>query len=142
MEMKTFKDFYKRPILGVNEVIDIEGIGPVKAKIDSGNEAFNVLHGINVKEENNEVSFTTVGNKLVKKPKHDTITIHIGSGVKENRPVVLFNIKVGDKQYQDVPFSIADRTENGEPVLVGEPFVRSLNALIDVKKSDSEASKS
>lgn len=137
--MTSFKQFYKRPILGVGEIIDINGIGPVQAKIDSGNEAFNVLHGTNVKDENNEVSFTTVDNKSIKKPKHDTITIHIGSGVKEDRPVVLFDIKVDGKEYKDIPFSIADRTENDEPVLVGEPFVKQLNALIDVKKDDTEA---
>jgi len=140
--MTSFKQFYKRPVLGVGEVIDIAGIGPVKAKIDSGNEAFNVLHGTNIKDENNEVSFTTVNNKSIKKPRHNTITIHIGSGVKEDRPVVLFDIKVDGKEYKDVPFSIADRTENEEPVLVGEPFVKQLNALIDVKKDNSETSKS
>lgn len=137
--MTSFKQFYKRPILGVGEIIDINGIGPVKAKVDSGNEAFNVLHGINVKDENNEVSFTTVDNKKIKKPKHDTITIHIGSGVKEDRPVVLFDINVDGKEYKNIPFSIADRTENDEPVLVGEPFVKQLNALIDVKKDNTEA---
>jgi hypothetical protein len=136
--MTSFKQFYKRPILGVGEIIDINGIGPVQAKIDSGNEAFNVLHGINIKDENNEVSFTTVDNKSIKKPKYDTITIHIGSGVKEDRPVVLFDIKVDGKEYKDIPFSIADRTENDEPVLVGEPFVQQLNALIDVKKDNTE----
>ena len=140
--MTSFKQFYKRPVLGVGEVIDIAGIGPVKAKIDSGNEAFNVLHGTNIKDENNEVSFTTVNNKSIKKPRHNTMTIHIGSGVKEDRPVVLFDIKVDGKEYKDVPFSIADRTENEEPVLVGEPFVKQLNALIDVKKDNSETSKS
>jgi hypothetical protein len=137
--MTSFKQFYKRPVLGVGEVINIAGIGPVKAKVDSGNEAFNVLHGTNIKDENNEISFTTIDNKKIKKPKHDTITIHIGSGVKEDRPVVLFDIKIDGREYRDIPFSIADRTENDEPVLVGEPFVNQLNALIDVKKDSTEA---
>jgi hypothetical protein len=46
--MEPFKDFYNKPILGVNEYIDINGIGLLKAKIDSGNEAYNVLHGVDV----------------------------------------------------------------------------------------------
>ena len=46
----NFKDFYKKskPVLGVNELIDIDGIGKLPAKIDSGNEAYNVLHGVDV----------------------------------------------------------------------------------------------
>jgi hypothetical protein len=131
--MITFKEFTeKRPILHVKEPIEIEGVGTVDAKIDSGNEAYNVLHGTNIQINDNNVTFTTVGDKTLTKPFNDTITIHIGSGVKEERPVVNFNIKLQGKDYTDVTFSIADRSENEEPVLVGEPFVKKINALIDV----------
>jgi len=132
--MNNFKDYYNRVVLGVNEYIDVEGLGKIKAKIDSGNEAYNVLHGVDISEEGEAISFTTVGNKRLKAPKSGDIKIHIGSGVKEDRPIVNLNIKIGDKSYKNIPFSIADRSENEDPILVGEPFLKQLNAVIDVNK--------
>ena len=132
--MQSFKEFVNKPVFGVNEYIDIDGIGRLKAKIDSGNEAYNVLHGVDVSEEGESISFTTVNGKRIKAPRSGDIKIHIGSGVKEDRPIVKLNIKIGDKKYQDIPFSIADRSENVDPILVGEPFLKKLNAVIDVNK--------
>jgi hypothetical protein len=126
------KEAEGKMVLSVIENIFIEGIGSVSAKIDSGNEAYNVLHGINTNIAGNEVSFITVNDKRVTAPLVDTTVIHIGSGVKEERPVVALNIKLKDKIYRNIPFSLADRSENDEPVLVGEPFIRDINALIDV----------
>lgn len=119
-------------VLAVKETMFIEGIGDVDAKIDSGNEAYNVLHGINTDINGNNVTFTTVNDRRVSAPLIDTTIIHIGSGVKEERPVVSLNIKLKGKTYMNIPFSLADRSENDEPVLVGEPFIHDIGALIDV----------
>ena len=69
--MKTFKEYVNgrsagspnRPILGVTEIINIEGIGEVEAKIDSGNEAYNVLLGLDIEHHGHECTFTTVNDK-------------------------------------------------------------------------------
>lgn len=134
--MYTFKEFYDRPVFGVTEIIDIKGLGPLKAKIDSGNEAYNVLHGVDISEDGENISFTTVDNKKFKAPRAGDIKIHIGSGVKEDRPIVKLDIQINGKEYKDIPFSIADRTENEDPILVGEPFLKKLNAVIDVNKKN------
>jgi hypothetical protein len=131
--MNKFKDFYNdRPVFKVIENISIDGVGDMTAKIDSGNEAYNVLHGVDININTNKATFTTINNKTVTLPIKDTIIINIGSGIKEERPVVLFDIVIKDVHYRSVPFSIADRTENDEKVLVGAPFIKSINALIDV----------
>lgn len=133
--MNTFKEYYdSKPILSVREIIDIDGIGRVSAKIDTGNEAYNVLHGVDIEDLGNEISFTTVNNKRVTRKKADSIKINIGSGVVEDRPVVKLNIKLNGKDYIDIPFSIGNREENEDPVLIGEPFLKRLNAIVDVKK--------
>lgn len=126
------EDTSARLILPVVEDMYIDGIGLIKAKIDSGNEAYNVLHGINTNINGDTVTFTTVNDKKMSAPLIDTTVIHIGSGVKEERPVVALNIKLKGMTYQNIPFSLADRSENEEPVLVGEPFIRDIGALIDV----------
>lgn len=135
--MKTFREYYEdRPVLNTIEKIDIEGIGVVASKIDSGNEAYNVLHGTDLNYTDNTVSFTTVDSKQLSKPFEGKINIHIGSGVKEERPIVKLNIKLHNRPYSNVPFTIADRSENTEPVLIGEPFIKQINALIDVNSRD------
>jgi len=125
-----------RLILGVTEVINIKGIGNVEAKIDSGNEAYNVLLGVNIKHNKGNCIFTTVNNKTLTLPCKGSIDINIGSGNIESRPVVELAFTLQGKEYNNVEFSLADRTQNDQPVLIGEPFVRSINALIDVQQSD------
>lgn len=135
--MNTFKEFYQsKPIFSVREIIIIDGIGETTAKIDSGNEAHNVIHGVDLKIEGNMVTFTTINNKRITKNKccEGDIKINIGSGVTEDRPVVRLDFRLNGKQYSQIPFSIGDRTENDDPVLIGEPFLKKLNALIDVNK--------
>lgn len=139
--MQTFREFYEKPVFGTNEMIQIDGIGKIKAKIDSGNEAYNVIHGVDVSEEGENVSFTTVGGKRMTRPRKGEIKIHIGSGVKEDRPIILMDISIDGKMYKGVPFSVADRSENEDPILVGEPFLKKLNAIIDVNKPVSESVK-
>jgi hypothetical protein len=131
--MKTFKEFTsKRPVLSIIEPVKINDIGVISAKVDSGNEAYNVIHGTDISFGSDKtVTFKTVGDKEITKPVVGSINIHIGSGVKEDRPLVEFDIEMHGEVYKDVPFSIADRSENTEPILIGEPFLKKINALID-----------
>jgi hypothetical protein len=69
-------------------------------------------------------------------PYEDEIKIHIGSGNKENRPVVRFNISINNQKYDGVPFSIADRSENEYKALLGEEFIKTNGGLVDVTKED------
>jgi len=144
--MKTFNSIYRTyylneittddDVIGLVEPIKIKDIGDVDAKVDSGNGAYNVLHGVNFETRGKNIIFSTVNNKRVKKQIVDTIIIHIGSGNKEERPVVLFDIIFDGQKYTDVPFSIADRSKNEYPVLIGKEFVSKIDKLIDVDKED------
>jgi hypothetical protein len=145
---KTFKSIYRsyflneiameeEDVIGLVEPIHIEEIGEVQSKVDSGNGAYNVLHGNIQSKRGNFIIVHTVNGKKLKKKVVDTVVIHIGSGNKEERPVVLFDIVFDGKKYKDVPFSIADRSENEYPVLVGKDFVSKIDKLIDVDKSGS-----
>jgi hypothetical protein len=134
-----FNDLYNYIIenaLGLVEDIDIEGIGVVKAKTDTGNSAYNVLHGIVKGRDHASVTFETVGGKVITMPYSDTVKIHIGSGNKEDRPVVNFNVTINDQKYEGVPFSIADRSENEHKALLGEEFIKSNGGIVDINKED------
>lgn len=135
----TFNDLYNyilEDALGLVEEIQIEGIGIVKAKTDTGNSAHNVLHGIVQGMENGNVTFQTIDNKVVTFPYEEEINIHIGSGNKESRPVVRFNIIINNQKYEGVPFSIADRSENEYMALLGEEFIKSNGGIVDINKED------
>ena len=136
--MITFKKFFEsnKP-LGLIETITFKELGPIEAKIDSGNGAYNVLHGLNIVEDGNTITFDTVDNKKLTKKLVEKIDINIGSGVIETRPVVEFDIEIGDKLHPKVKFSIGDREENEYKILVGKDFIEKLGGVIDVSAENN-----
>ena len=112
-------------------------MGPIEAKVDSGNGAYNVLHGLNIIEDDGHVTFDTVNNKTLKKKLVEHIDINIGSGNIEKRPVVKFDIEIGDKKYPGTKFSIGDREANEYKILVGKGFIEKLGGLIDVNAENN-----
>ena len=131
--MITFKQFFEKTVIGLVETIYINDIGDVEAKVDSGNGAYNVLHGSGVNIKDEQVTFTTINNRTLTKPVVNHIKINVGAGNFEDRPVVEFDIKIGDIEFNNVKFSIGNRGSNEYPVLIGKDFIRNeLDALIDV----------
>lgn len=135
--MKSFKTYYlesenKLPVLSPKEKIEIAGVGSYVCKVDTGNDAYCVLHGENVDIKGDKVSFKTDHGKHIEKPLESTITINVGAGVEEKRPIVLFDIKIKGREYKNVKFSIGDRKDNDEKVLLGLKFLEPLNAVVKV----------
>jgi len=132
--MKKFKQYFEeKTVLGLIEFFHIDGVGKVAAKLDSGNGAFNVLHGEDIQLQGDKVFFRTVNGRTLIKDKKDTITINVGAGNTEDRPVVEFDMRVGDREFKGVPFSIGNRSSNIFKILVGKEFIeQELDALIDV----------
>ena len=140
--MKRFKQYFEeKAVLGLIEFFNIDGVGKVAAKLDSGNGAFNVLHGEDIQTQGSKVFFRTVNGRTILKDQKDTITINVGAGNTEERPVVWFDLKVGSKEFKDVPFSIGNRTSNIFKILVGKDFIeQELDALIDVGQENIASS--
>jgi hypothetical protein len=136
MNFDTLYNYILENALGLVEDIDIEGIGVVKAKTDTGNSAYNVLHGIIREQNGGNVIFETVNDVVIEMPYSNEIKIHIGSGNKEDRPVVNFNVTINGHRYESVPFSIADRSENEYKALLGEEFIKSNGGIVDINKED------
>jgi hypothetical protein len=128
------KLYQKAVVIGVNLPIEIQNIGTLKAKADTGNDGYCVLHGTNVDIQQGSVTFETVGGKQVQFPCNETIDINIGSGNIEKRPVINLNIKINGTPYSSVPFSVADRSSNDVPILLGKDFLAQHNCLVDPSK--------
>ena len=137
--MKCFRQFfYEKAILGLIENIDIDGIGTVSSKLDTGNGGYNVLHGEDIQNDDEIIRFTTINGFRLEKPIEDNITINVGAGKTEDRPVCLFNCTVGGKLFENIPFSIGNRSENTHKVLIGKGFIqKQLDALIDVSLNNT-----
>jgi len=136
--MKTFLQYIEeKSVLGLIEFFDIDGIGKVAAKLDSGNGAYNVLHGEDIQEQGNKVFFRTLNGRTLLKDKKGEITINVGAGNTEHRPIVEFDFKIGNREFTGIPFSIGDRSTNIYKILVGKDFIeKDLDALIDVSKEN------
>ena len=75
--MKTFLQFVEeKSVLGLIEFFNFEGLGKIPAKLDSGNGAYNVLHGEDIQEQGDKVFFTTVNGRKLLLPKVDQIDIN------------------------------------------------------------------
>ena len=136
--MKKFKQFFlEKSVLGLIEFFDVDGVGKIPSKLDSGNGAYNVIHGEDIQVQGNKVHFKTVNNKRLMKDKVDDIVINVGAGNTEERPVVHFDLKIGNKEYRDIPFYVGNRTSNLFKILVSKDFIeKELDALIDVSQEN------
>ena len=135
--MILFKEFYssfnESVVFLPKEEITIKGIGTYVCKVDTGNDAYNALHGEDINIKNNVVTFKTENGKQITKELEDTIKINVGASTVEDRPVVKFDFKIKGKIYRDVKFSICDRKQNEERVLLGLEFLEPINAIVKVK---------
>ena len=136
--MKKFKQFFiEKSVLGLIEFFDVDGIGKIPSKLDSGNGAYNVIHGEDIQVQGNKVHFKTVNNQRLMKDKVDDIVITVGAGNTEERPVVNFDLKIGNKEFKDIPFSVGNRASNLFKILVSKDFIeKELDALIDVSQEN------
>lgn len=95
--------------------------------VDSGNTAYNVIHGLNIKVLNNIVSFNTVNNKPVKFKLAGKIQINVGAGHIEDRPLIKLDFKLHGKVYKNITFSVGNRENDPEKCLIGMQFLKKLH---------------
>ena len=68
-------------------------------------------------------------------PVVEVLTVNVGAGVEEMRPVVEFDVGFGVKQFKKIKFSLADRGENNYPVLVGKEFLTRTKHSVNVART-------
>jgi hypothetical protein len=90
------------------------------------------LHGEDIIKQGDKVTFTTINGKRIIKDIKDTVAINVGAGNIEERFVVSFRMKFANTEFDNIPFSIGNRSKNDYKVLIGKDFIKQLDALIDV----------
>lgn len=128
-----------KDIAGLKEVIEIEGLGKMKVKLDSGNTALSALIVQDYYEDKDEKTVKFDFNGEEKKfdvEKHIRIWHH---GKSTERPVIKVNIKFNGKEYKDelVDLKISDLTGTKNyrsRMLLCKDFMSRANVVIDPSK--------
>lgn len=121
---------------GFREIIDVDGIGKIEAKFDTGNGSLCVLHSdkYEIDEKKKIVYWEHTGKKF----KHEYKKIkEVSVGglrdYKEDRPVVELDVEFDGVIYKKVDFTLDDR-DGRTPVLINRRFMRKANITINPSK--------
>lgn len=128
-----------KEVAGLKEVIEIEGLGKMKVKLDSGNTAMNALIVQDYYEDKDKktVKFDFNGEeKEYDVVKHIRIWHH---GKSTERPVIKVDIKFNGKEYKDelVDLKISDLTGTKHyrsRMLLCKDFMAKAKVIIDPSK--------
>lgn len=116
---------------GLIETVEIDPLGKFKAKLDTGNESYNVLGAENIEEYNGTVSFT-VNGKTYEKPVVTHVRIRTNNINVDRRPVVEFDVTFRNRKFKNVRFSLVPRRFNKYPVLIGNRFMNMAKISVNV----------
>lgn len=128
-------------IIGRFEHIDIVGsINNIPAKIDTGADTSSIW-ATDIKKIKNDLHFKLFGNgyakytgNTLKVSDFKTIRVKNSFGISETRYKVKLKIIAGDTTTEEF-FTLADRSNNTHPVLLGKTFLTD-RFIVDVSKSD------
>lgn len=118
---------------GYIEMINVEAMGDMKAKMDTGNGSYCVIHADTWDiKENGYVTWTHNGKTY--EHKLDGMKNSRTMGRMEERPAVLLNVTFNGDTFKDVKFTISNRKEMSTPILLNRSFITMANLVINPAK--------
>lgn len=134
------KHWVKVPqICGFQEIIDVEGIGEVVAKLDTGNGATCAIHAENIvtDDEKKTVSWRSNGFDFKDRPYNRRIRLIKGAiGAAEVKKITVnFTIRFNGSVYKNIEFALDDRTGKTTPALLNRKFMRDTNIIVNPAKA-------
>jgi ribosomal protein S6--L-glutamate ligase len=126
---------YPPTIVGRREMVNIEGVGPVQAKFDTGNMVVNSIHAEDIKVNGKTVTWKH-GGKTFKNKIIDELIVLQGAiaANREKRVMIELDMEFLGKNYQKRRFTLDDRSNKGTPVLIGVPFMKEFHIIVDPGK--------
>jgi ribosomal protein S6--L-glutamate ligase len=122
--------------VAVTEDIIVDG-KEFDAKVDTGNSGYNSIHAtdIEINDKNKTVTFKFNGEEKMTKPIASKIKLRTGSTKESDvRPTVLFDVEFNGKKYENVKFSLADRSHMRYKVLLGIRFLAQAGVQVDPRE--------
>lgn len=133
---------YPPTVVGRREMVDIEGIGSIEAKFDTGNMVVNSLHA-DFYDIKGDTVIWKIGNKTYKNKVVDNVTVLQGAiaAVREQRPIIELDIDFLGKKYPKRRFTLDNRSNKGTKVLIGVPFMKEYHIIVDPAKKFMKTTK-
>jgi len=125
----------KKPVeCGYLETLELEGIGEVEAKMDTGNGSFCIIHADEYDIDGDKVTWLFNGKEITSKLKGEKI-IKVG-GLKSGtviRPIIWLNVTFRGTTY-NMKFALNNRSDKKTYLLMNRNFIRQANLIINPRK--------
>ena len=116
--------------IGFRELINIDGVGDVVAKFDTGNGSSSCSMTCDKMEIDNDNINWTLGKKKFKNKIIGYTNTTVGSDIHE-RPIIEMDIIFAGKLYKNVLVSLVDRKDKSTPFLVNRKFMERIGCSVN-----------
>lgn len=126
-------NWHRKPTeCGYIEMVNIEAMGDMKAKMDTGNGSYCVIHSEKWTIDDNYITWICNGKEY--EHKLDGMKNVRTMGKMEERPAVLLNVTFNGDTYKDIKFTISNRATMSTPILLNRSFITKANLVINPAK--------
>ena len=120
------------------ETVDLDEIGKVRVKFDTGNgsEAC-ALHADEILEDGKVVKWKYDG-KIYTKPRHGTSKVYRSNATNEPsevRPTILMDLTFNGFTYKDIEVGLDQRPRSGSDLLVNRDLMRQMNISVNPNRT-------
>jgi len=121
------------------ETVELDELGKVRAKFDTGNGSLAcALHADEILEDGKIVKWKYDG-KTHTKPRHGTSKVYRanadGEEPSEIRPTILLDITFNGFTYKDIEFGLDQRPRSGSDILVNRELMRQMNVSVNPNRT-------
>lgn len=121
---------------GIKEMIEIDGIGNLLGKFDTGNSVHSCsIDAQEIKIKNNKVTWKTLGKSYTKEI-IDEIKLKSNHSPNDDyeRYVINLDIKFNGITYKNTPFNLSNRIHKKSKVLINKEFMKKAGLVINPAK--------
>src|SRR5210317_77021 len=121
------------------ETVDLDELGKVRAKFDTGNGSLAcALHADEILEENKVIKWKFNG-KTYTKPRHGISKVYRanadGEEPSEIRPTILMDLTFNGFTYKDIEIGLDQRPRSGSDLLVNRDLMRQMNISVNPNRT-------
>jgi len=121
------------------ETIDLDEVGKVRVKFDTGNgSAACALHADEIIESKGKIVKWKYDGKVYTKPKHGTSEVFRSNATNEPseiRPTILMDLTFNGFTYKDVEIGLDQRPRSGSDLLVNRDLMRQMNISVNPNRT-------
>jgi len=121
------------------ETVELDEVGKVRAKFDTGNGSLAcALHADEILEESKTIKWKYNG-KTFSKPRHGTSKVYRanadGEDPSETRPTILMDISFNGFTYKDIEVGLDARPRSGSDLLINRELMRQMNVSVNPNRT-------